>query len=210
MKKNIDIIRDYLDGVRPITMVGYTGKKYAPRTIGETWTDNNGQEWIQEKYGPRKVNKTADTIRSAIGEQKCKCGQNIKWGNKSDQLFYRKTNLCEECLINYETKLTVLGIYNVYEQYKLASNELGAMLDMKNKIQETINYFKSENTDVTMLCNSEGFIERWKTTNVDQILENANEDLKQAERFIDALKRIQNEQKEKYINACEKYKLEIL
>lgn len=210
MKNNIEIVRDYLAGERPFIQVGYTGKKYAKRAVGETWTDPKGQEWVQKASGPQKVNRVANIVREAIGVQKCRCGQEVQWGSRADRLFYRKTGLCEGCLIDYETKLRVLGIYNDYEQYKLASNELGATKDLKAKIQETIAYFESGDTDVKMLCNSEGFIERWKTTNADEILTNAKNDLQEACRRVDALTKIRNEQKKKYVDACKKYNLETL
>jgi predicted transposase YbfD/YdcC len=210
MKSNIEIVRDYLNGERPVSIFGYTGEKYVKRAVGERWTDKTGQEWEQKASGPQKVNRVANIIREAIGVQKCKCGQEIKWGSRADRLFYRKTGLCEGCLIEYETRLRVLGIYGDYEQYKLASNELGATKDMETKILETIKYFESGDTDVKMLCNSEGFTERWKTTNADQILQDAKKDLEEARRRIDALTRIRDEQKAKYVDGATKYNLEVL
>lgn len=210
MKSNIEIVKDYLAGVRPVIQVGYTGKEYVKRAVGERWTDKGGQEWVQRESGPQKVNRTADAVREAIGVQKCRCGQDIKWGSKADRIFYMQTGLCEGCLIDYETKLRILGIYDDYEKYKLASNELGATKDLKAKIRETVKYFESGDTDVTMLCNSEGFMERWKTTNAEQILKDAKNDLKEARRRIAALTRIRDEQKAKYVEACAKYNLEVL
>lgn len=210
MKSNIEIVKDYLAGERPFIRVGYTGEKYVKRVTGERWTDPKGQEWVQRESGPQKVNRVADIVRAAIGKETCRCGQEVKWGSRADRLFYRKTGLCETCLIDYETKLRILGIYGDYEQYKLASNELGATKDLKEKIKETIKYFESGDTDVKMLCNSEGFTERWKTTNADQILTEAKKDLMEARRRIEALSRIRDECKAKYIESCEKYKLEAL
>ena len=209
-KTNLQIVADYLAGERPVNVFGYTGVQYVKRAVGEHWTDKSGQEWEQKASGPQKVNRVANIIREAIGVQKCKCGQNVKWGSRADRLFYRKTGLCEGCLIDYETKLRVLGIYDDYEKYKLASNELGATTDMKAKIRETVKYFESGDTDVKMICNSEGFTERWKTTNAEQILKDARKDLKETRRRIVALTRIRDEQKEKYVNACKKYNLESL
>ncbi len=210
MKSNISIVRDYLEGVRPVTVVGYTGENYVKHATGEHWTDAKGQEWEQLTSGPRKVNRVANIVREAIGVQKCRCGMEIKWGSKADRLFYNKTGLCETCLIDYETKLRVLGIYADYETYKLASNEFGATRDMREKIKETIKYFKGNDTDVTMLCNSAGFMERWKTTNKDQILVDAKKDLKESRRRMAALTKIRDEHKQKYEEAAEKYNLEIL
>jgi hypothetical protein len=210
MKSNLSIIRDYLNGTRPVSVFGYTGQEYVKRAVGDTWTDKSGQEWVQMASGPRKVNRVANIVREAIGVQKCRCGMEVKWGSRADRLFYRKTGLCETCLIDYETKLRILGIYDDYEKYKLASNELGDTKDIEGKIWETIKYFESDDTDVSMLCNSEGFTERWKTTNADEILTNAKKDLKEARLRIAALTRIRDEQKEKYVEACKKYNLETL
>ena len=134
----------------------------------------------------------------------------MKWGTKADRLFFRKTGMCEECIINYETKLRIIGIYTDYEQYKLASNELGATKDMVSKIQDAIKYFGSGDTDVTMLCNSEGFTERWKTTNASQIVENAKKDLEEAHHRVEVLEQIRDECKQKYIESATKYGLEII
>lgn len=210
MKSNIEIVRDYLNGERPVSIFGYTGKKYVKRAEGETWTDDSGQDWVQRSGGPQKVNRVANIIREAMGVQKCQCGQDIKWGSKRDRLFYNKTGKCEECLIQYETKLRIVGIYPDYETYKMASNELGGMKDFKSKIEETISYFSGDQTDVTMLCNSEGFTERWKTTNKDQILETAKNDLVEVNRRIEALTKIRDEYKQKYEAAASQFKLEVL
>ena len=210
MKSNISIVKDYLSGTRPITQFGYTGKKYVKRKVGDTWTDAKGVEWVQKESGPERFNRVAELIRETIGTQKCKCGADMKWGTKHDRLFFRRTGLCEECLIDYETKLRVLGIYGDYEQYKLASNELGSTKDLRTKIEDTIKYFESGDTDVTMLCNSEGFTERWKTTNAEEVVTNAKKDLEEADRRIDALIKIRDECKEKYIESATKYGLEVL
>lgn len=209
-KTNLQIVTDYLSGTRPVSIFGYTGQQYVKRAVGKHWTDSKGQKWEQTSSGSRKVNRTANIVREAIGVQKCKCGQEIRWGSRQDRLFYMKTGMCENCLIDYETKLRVLGIYPDYEIYKMASNELGGMKDYKAKIEETITYFESDNTDVTMLCNSDGFLERWKTTNKDEILENAHKDLTEVMLRIEALEKIKADYKQKYEVATAKYNLDVL
>ena len=209
-KSNIQIVKDYLAGERPITQFGYTGKKYVKRKIGERWTDAKGVEWEQKESGPQRFNRVAEIIRETIGEQKCKCGADMKWGSKADRLFFRRTGLCEDCLIDYETKLRILGIFEAYEKYKLASNELGATKDLKVKIEDTLKYFSSGDTDITMLCNSEGFTERWKTTNAEEVVTNAKKDLEETTKRIDILTKFRDECKQKYIEDATKYGLEII
>ena len=209
-KSNISIIRDYVAGVRPVIQVGYTGKKYEKRNIGDRWTDLKGIEWEQLASGPRRINRVADIIKKATGNQKCRCGQEIRFGSKADNLFYQKTGLCEGCLIDYETKLRVLGIYNDYENWKLISNEIGAIKDAIGKITETIKFFETNSGDVSLLCNSEGFTERWKNTNHEKILEDAKTDLKLVTTRLETLIPLRDDYKQKYIDASARYNLEFL
>lgn len=208
-KSNIDIVRSYLEGSRPWVTVGYTGVQYVKRAVGEHWTDNSGQEWEQKASGSQKVNRVANLIREAIGVQKCKCGQEIKYGGRADRIFFSKTGLCENCLIDYETKLRIVGVYPEYERYKVVSNEIGHLKEAKAKIEEIVEYFMHNDGDVTMLCNEEGFTERWKNTNKEQILEDASKDLKLCKKTITALTKIKNEAKKNYQAGAKKYKLEV-
>lgn len=208
MKSNIEIIKDYLAGVRPVSVFGYTGNKYIKRKIGEKWADANGIEWEQTKNGPQRINRVAEAVRKARGIDKCKkCKCEIRWGTKTDQILYRKTRLCTDCLIDYETKLRILGIYPYYEAMKVSSNELGYLKDLKAKVLETIKFFKEDNGDVTMVCNSEGFIERWKNTNREQILQNAKENLKLIRKRIKLLSQIRIENQRKFKNEVKRFKL---
>lgn len=206
MKSNIDIVKDYVAGVRPFVQVGYTGKKYVKRAVGERWVDAKGQEWEQKESGPVTVNRVASIVKAAM-DQKCRCGQDIKWGSKLDRIFFSKTGLCENCLIDYETKLRIVGIYPDYERYKVVSNEIGHLNEIRDKLKEFVDYFTNDTGDVTMICNEEGFTERWKNTNKDKILKDAKEDLKKVKRVIAELKKIKKEAKEKYHNGAKKFKL---
>ena len=143
-KSNISVIRDYLNGDRPFIITGYTGKQYVKRKIGTQWTDSKGIRWEQKECGPVRVNRVAEIIREARSKEVCKCGQEIRWGTKQDQIFYRKTGMCANCVIDYENKLHITGIWNEYEKYKLISNELGYLKDMQQKIEDTIKLFSNE------------------------------------------------------------------
>lgn len=207
-KSNIDILKDYVAGVRPFTQVGYTGKQYIKRKIGERWTDAKGNEWEQKESGPHQVNRVANIVREAIGIEKCKCGQEIRWGSRVDKIFYRRTGMCSNCLIDYETNLRIAGIYDDYEAYKIISNEIGFLKDIKAQIEETVKFFSSESGDVNAVCNSAGFIERWKNTNKEQILKDAKRDLKMARKRITALSKRKMEFKKKFIDGAKKWKIE--
>ena len=201
-------MRDYLDGTRPFITVGYTGKKYIKRKVGDQWEDSKGITWEQKESGPTRVNRVSEIVRKARGNEKCNCGQEIRFGSRIDNILYRKTRLCSNCLIDYETKLRIVGIYDDYERYKLISNEMGFLKDAKDEIRETIKFFSEESGDVTAICNSDGFIERWKNTNKDKILEDAKRDLKLVRQRITALTKIKTQHKNKFQAGAKKFNLE--
>ena len=96
-----------------------------------------------------------DIIREAIGTDICNnktCKMQIKCGSKRDENFYHRTGLCENCLIEYETNLRILGIWEVYEKYKLSSYALGDLKDKKEKIKATVEYFSNDNGDIKLPC----------------------------------------------------------
>jgi hypothetical protein len=208
-KSNIDILKDYVAGVRPFTQVGYVGNANKYRKNGDRWKDKNGIEWEKKDGRTIRLTKTqGDMIREMIN-QKCKCGQEIKFGSRLDHKFFNRTGMCENCLINYETKLRILGIYPAYERYKVISYELGFVKEARDKVKEVIKFFSENSGDIEMLCNSEGFIERWKNNNSDEILKNAKNDLKLATKRIALITKAKNEAKKKYVDGAKKYKLEI-
>jgi hypothetical protein len=174
-KSNIEIVSDYLEGKRPFIQIGYEKKKIK-RKDGDKWEDSKGISWERKNGANIRVNKQADLIRK-LTEQKCVCGQEIKFGNRYDQILFPKTGLCYDCTIKEETKLRVLGVYPLYEKKKLTSNYLSELKMVKEKIVETIKYFTENDGKISMLCNEEGFIQNFIGTNKDMILEDARKDL---------------------------------
>jgi len=207
-KSNLAIVQDYLDGNRPFVQVGFAGNKNKWRKNGEKWKDKDGILWERKNGKNVKLTKSqADLIRELTRSQ-CSCGQDIKWGSKLDRYFFNRTGLCENCLIDYETKLRILGIYSDYEQYKLLSYELGTLQGVREQIVSAISYFSNDDSDVTMLCNSEGFTERWRNTNKDKIIEDAKIELDIVDKRISEVIKTKDESKNKYKENVKKYKLE--
>jgi hypothetical protein len=203
-KSNIDILKDYVAGVRPFMQVGYT-KAQAVREVGERWTEK-GIEWEQKEWGPCRVNRQADNIREML-VQKCKCGQDIRYGTKRDVLFFSKTGMCENCLINHETDLRILGIYEIYERYKLLSNEYGFLKDAKQQLEESLAFVKKDDGTIKVLCNSEGFIEKFKGKNVDEFEAQLKKDLKLIAFRTKVIGKARNEAKKEYRALCKKNKI---
>ena len=206
-RSNLDVIRSYLNSERPYPVFGYKAPDIK-RKIGDEFTDNKNITWRQENGYKVRVNKQADIIRE-YKEQKCtKCLQDIKYGSKLDKLFYRKTGLCENCLIDYENKLHIIGVYDDYEKYKLISNEIGFLKETKEKLKDIIKFFSNNSGDIEMVCNSEGFIERWKNTNKIQVLMDSKRDLKLVKERISNLVKTRETYKKNYVAGIKEYNLE--
>ena len=162
-KRNIDIVKGYLDGERPFIQVGYVGDKdkYIIRKEGETWTDASGKNWIQTKTGPQAVTRVMDIIREEMNDKCACCGREIRWGSKHDRKMYYKTKKCFDCLIEEETQLKIKGQYKLYETKKMLENELSYLKDIKQKLKESKDYLASEASKTMTYVNSTGLVEEW-------------------------------------------------
>ena len=210
---NLDTIRAYLKGDKlDIKIYNNIPEKEKHRVDGEEW-ELQGIKYRKENGKTIKLTKSqGDIIRDAIGNDVCHadgCNQNIKWGTSRDQYLYRRTGLCENCLIDYETKLRIAGIYPDYEKYKLESYALGSLKESKDKIKELIKYFTENTGDVT-LPNEDGQIDAtWVNTNRDKILKDAKADLKNVKHWITTLSKTVQLYKRLYITGAKKYKLPV-
>lgn len=209
-KTNISIVKDYLAGIHPSPMVGYIGDKNKYHKDGDVWKDGNGIEWQRKGNKTIRLTKTqADVVREAIGKSKCKCGLDIRWGNKFDTLFFAKTGMCQDCLVEYEHKLRAVGIYPLYEAYKIYSNQLSMLHDAKSKLEETIEYFSKNDGSIEILCNSDGFRERFHGTNKEVILENAARDLNEANTLITKVTENKKIVKKNLTSMAKEYKIKV-
>lgn len=203
-KSNIQIVKDYLAGERPFVQVGYSPPNMK-REEGEQWEDNQGIKWKQRKGYKVRVNEQAEIIRNAI-KRTCQCGQEITYGGKLDEVFFSKTGKCFDCIIKEETEYRVLGVYPQYEKYKLLSNYLGFLEDMRNKITDSVAYFDAEEKNMDVLCNGEGFIEKFKGLNTGELLKNAKKDLVEIKKALTIVKKDVAKAKKIFTSALKKAK----
>jgi len=210
-KSNIEIVKDYLAGNRPFTQISFhVSDVNKHRREGEKWKDNDGIEWQLKGGRSIRLTKTqSDMIREAIGDRKCKCGLSIKWGNKFDQKLYGKTGMCQDCLADYETKLVIAGVFPLYEYCKVLSNQAGFLKDVLEKLKETIDYFNKNDGTVQLLCNSEGFLEKFHGTNKEKILEDAKRDLIEARKLLKVVMKNKREAKKELKTKASEFKLKV-
>lgn len=199
MKKNIDIVRDYLNGERPYIKVGYTGdvNKFIIRKVGERWTDAAGKEWEQKDYGPVAVTRVSDIIREEMAQKCTCCNREIRWGSKQDQKMYYRTKKCFDCLVEEETTLRIKGKFKLYETKKLLENELSYLNDIRQKLRESKDYLASEQSKKLTYVNSNGSVEEWDNSVRAELVEHVEKDWKTCLKKIKSaekeLKKIENE-----------------
>ncbi len=190
MKKNLEIIQDYLNGERPITIVGYTGEeKYIVRKVGEKWKDKSGAEWEQTEGGPVRVTKVLDLINQEFECKKCKKNTRM-WGSRQDRRFQLKTGMCMDCVIEEETTMRAKGQYKNYERQKVLRNELAHYSDVKKYLEDSKKYLEEHKTFT--FVNSNGMVEEWSNEAADDVRKNLKKDYS---RCLKEIKRVEKELK---------------
>lgn len=181
-KSNISIIKDYLEGSRPFAQIGYTPKPKIKRKIGEVWKDEDGVEWIQTKSG--KISKKLNDITESTRKVCSICGQDIKWSNNhNDEKMFNKTGKCYDCVIEEENKMRINGTYPIYEKIKIINNQKTFLLDLKQKIKESISYLEKKDKKIQFV-NGDGSIESWSNASMDSLLKEATNDLSEVDKSL--------------------------
>lgn len=143
---NLEIIEQVLDKQNPFIQWGY-GVPKKDRKVGEEWTDSKGVIWKKiSEDGIVKVNKQMDLIREKIKRICSSCGQDIDFScDKLDEQVFGRTGKCYTCLELSEMELRVQGeSFATYEKSKILKYKLGMLHDFKSKVEEAINYLKTD------------------------------------------------------------------
>lgn len=185
--QNIKTIRKMLDGTsrwQTRTVVGFTDvesvkEKNKEREEGEIWEERTGEfssVWwriengIRVKYAVHP--SVADELRNArLGLKKfwncpketCTC-TNPK---PIDEKLRKKTGMCEDCLISFETKLKIQGKFNQYAVEKMKNNALSFF----KQADEDVKQIKEELGSSITFVNEQGDVEKWGTEGKTNLLE---------------------------------------
>jgi len=208
---NLDTIKLWMAGQKTdIRISNHITEKEKYRREGEEF-ELQGIKYKKENGKIIKLTKSqGDIIRECL-KRVCKCGQNIAWGTKKDEYFFNRTGLCENCLIDYETKLRIVGAYDAYEKYKLSSYALGDLKEGKEKLKEIVDYFTKNTGDINLPCeDGVGNDAVWKNTNKDKILKDAKDDLKKVKKLITEASKIKQVNKKLYVEKCKEFKLDVI
>lgn len=185
--QNIKTIQKMLDGTsrwQTRTTVGFSDvnsvkEKNKDREEGEIWEEKTGEHssiWWRIENG-FKVRytvhpETADYLQKVRQENKkfwncpketCTC-INPK---PIDEKLRKKTGMCEDCLISFETKLKIQGKFNQYAVEKMKNNALSFFKQADQDVEQIKNELGQEITFV----NEQGDVEKWGTDGKTNLLE---------------------------------------
>jgi hypothetical protein len=175
-KSNLDIVKDYVDGVRPFVQVGYDSNlENSTRKEGEEWEDGQGRKWVWKNGSKRRVQKRA----TIINEQRCKCCKmDVRWGNYLDDRVWPKTGYCYDCFINFQTELKMMGMFEVYNELQDLKNERSILEDYKKKFEESQKFCQENQGKPVEFLEEDGSFERWEgVQDYTKILEDVTNDL---------------------------------
>ncbi len=122
------------------TMVfgGYYKKSDPTKEEGDTWEDSDGKRWIIKNGIKQSVTK----LQTAKTPWWCpKCGGSLH--HKLHDKFYRIRGACHDCVIKYEGKMRVDGVWDAYERRALRRNEKSWIQDRISESTEYIRTFKT-------------------------------------------------------------------
>jgi hypothetical protein len=107
------------------------------RAEGETWTDDDGREWIV-KDG---LKQTVDKMREARTPWWCpKCSKSM--AHRFDNKFYGLYNMCYNCSIDMHTQMMLDGTWDAFEKERVRQNEMAWLRDHISECEDYIRTFK--------------------------------------------------------------------
>jgi bacterioferritin-associated ferredoxin len=134
------------------TQIGYN-KKIKKYTEGDIWVENK-KTWTI-KNGIKQTISKLDKIRKETFMPLCcpKCGNVMK--KRLDKPNYRIHKKCHDCVIEFEHKLKIKGLYDKYVKVLKVNNNLEYLNEIESYLLDAVN--KSNNGYVS----EDGVIERW-------------------------------------------------
>lgn len=138
VEQQVDSVRDKITKWADKIIVGqYTGTQQEEHKEGDTWEDSDGKSWTILHGIRQSIRKT----QSAVNPWWCpKCGKTLS--SKLDSKFYRIRGTCHDCVVEYEGKMRIAGVWEVYERRTMRRNALAYAQEQIDKIDDYIRTFK--------------------------------------------------------------------
>jgi hypothetical protein len=180
----MDEIKAVMSGENPFKQWGYHPVEKVHRKVGERWTDKQGRSWEQKNGYRVIVNAQADGIREMLKQTCSKCGLDMKWGNRLDTKFFRKSGMCYDCTIDHDTILRAEGDWATYEKRKVLSSQLSYIKDARSYVEESIRYLEQSDGKITFV-NEIGEPETWSGVQIETLLQGARGDYEKLTKDIE-------------------------
>lgn len=161
--RNIDALKKMLDGQHKSqtkSTFGYkTVKQEVEHEVGDVWTDEHGNEWIQQKGFKIKKGKL-DEIKALVASKQMptncpKCGNPMT--KRLDKKFWMLEKHCFDCQVAFEHELRITGKFQEYEQQKMLQNAEAWLAEAEQEAMEIVAAFRNPLT----FANADGSIETW-------------------------------------------------
>jgi len=139
----------------------YTSPEKKNREIGETWTDEDGKEWVQRNgysISVPTIDRAELEAEGFLMPTHCpKCGKSMTRG--LDKKMWKFNGFCMDCTAEYETKLQIEGRYEMYERKRIMANIRAFYYDVMNGLENYVNSMDAS------YVNEFGDVERWDKVN---------------------------------------------
>ena len=153
------ITKDY--NAKTQSQVGYS-KEYIERNEGDIWEENN-KTWTIKNGIKMTVSKLDDIKKILQLPLICpKCSKHMK-NFELNKKMYSIHKMCFDCVIEFETKLKMLGTYKEYER-----NIIDKGLDVYIKELEDFLLELALNDNNESFVTEAGDIEKWSGGNIDK------------------------------------------
>lgn len=153
---------------------------------GDRWYGPDGETiWEMGSGGPIKVS-IFDDIRMPMFCPECEEIMNGKF----DRKFWKLRGMCMDCWQDKETKMRVEGTYELYEKRTMLENKKSWLRDMKEGIREFEEEMRGNFEQVVNSSGDTVEFDGLEDTEVDDMINNANEFI---ENFEDHIQELQEE-----------------
>ena len=153
------ITKDY--SAKTQSQVGYS-KEYIERNEGDIWEENS-KTWTIKNGIKMTVSKLDDIKKILQLPLVCpKCSKHMK-NFELNKKMYSIHKMCFDCVIEFETKLKMLGTYKEYER-----NIIDKGLDVYIKELEDFLLELALNDNNESFVTEAGDIEKWSGGNIDK------------------------------------------
>ena len=159
--KNVKAVKEMIAGTHKSqtkTTIGFgETKSFVKRTVGETWTDDEGNTWEQKKgYKVKlgKLSKLRDDLTKfpKCDKDVCTC-TNPKRNDFKMRAIHGK---CFDCVIDMEHQLRIEGKYEEYEHQKMLENGKAWLKQAKLEKEALKSAMRAR------FVNEDGSLEEWE------------------------------------------------